>query len=176
MAPDISVYAPFIEAVFATAPEELRIPFSIADRGARAENGVIDTFLRILESAESRFTASSVMSILESVALQRRFELAEPDLEIIRTWIEKTGIRWGIDAAHRAAARPAGVWRKQLARRARSSSSRLRRRRRAANDCSKAFSPSTRWKEISRKRSAILPISPKRFSRPRRSAASSRDR
>ena len=40
MAPDISIYAPFIEAVFGTAPEQLRIPFSIADRGARAENGV----------------------------------------------------------------------------------------------------------------------------------------
>jgi exodeoxyribonuclease V gamma subunit len=103
MAPDISVYAPFIEAVFDTAPEELRIPFSIADRGARAENGVIDTFLRILESAGGRFPASSVLNILESVPLQRTFELAKPDLEIIRTWIEKTGIRWGIDAAHRAA-------------------------------------------------------------------------
>ena len=102
MAPDISVYAPFIEAVFATAPEALRIPFSISDRGARAENGVIDTFLRILEAAGSRFTASSVLSILESVPLQRNFDLAEPDLEIIRTWIEETGIRWGIDAAHRA--------------------------------------------------------------------------
>jgi exodeoxyribonuclease V gamma subunit len=102
MAPDIRVYAPFAEAVFATAPEAQRIPFSIADRGARAENGIIDTFLRILELTGSRFTASSVMSILESVALQRRFELAEPDLEIIRGWIEKTGIRWGIDAAHRA--------------------------------------------------------------------------
>ena len=42
------------------------------------------------------------MSILESVALQHRFDLGEPDLEIIRSWIEKTGIRWGIDAAHRA--------------------------------------------------------------------------
>lgn len=103
MAPDITAYAPFIEAVFDTAPERLRIPFSIADRGARAENGVIDTFLRILESAGSRFAARSVMSILESVPLQRNFDLAEPDLEIIRTWIEKTGIRWGIDAAHRAA-------------------------------------------------------------------------
>ena len=102
MAPDISIYAPFAEAVLATAPEAERIPFSIADRGARAENGVIDTFLRILELAGRRFTASSVMSILESVALQHRFELGEPDLEIIRSWIEKTGIRWGIDAAHRA--------------------------------------------------------------------------
>ena len=49
------------------------------------------------------------MSILESVPLQRRFDLADPDLEIIRTWIEKTGIRWGIDAAHRADLGPAGV-------------------------------------------------------------------
>jgi exodeoxyribonuclease V gamma subunit len=102
MAPDISLYAPFIEAVFSTAPKELRIPFNISDRGARAENGVIDTFLRILESAESRFPASTVLNILESLALQRTFDLAEPNLEIIRTWIEKTGIRWGIDAAHRA--------------------------------------------------------------------------
>ena len=103
MAPDIGIYAPFIEAVFDTAPEQLRIPFSISDRGARAENGVIDTFLRILEAVGSRFTASSVMSIMESGALQRRFDLADSDLETIRRWIDKTGIRWGIDAAQRAA-------------------------------------------------------------------------
>ena len=81
MAPDIGIYAPFIEAVFDTAPEQLRIPFSISDRGARAENGVIDTFLRILEAVGSRFTASSVMSIMESGALQRRFDLGDSDLE-----------------------------------------------------------------------------------------------
>ncbi|MGI8890236.1 MAG: exodeoxyribonuclease V subunit gamma [Chthoniobacterales bacterium] len=103
MAPDIRVYAPFIEAVFGTTPDRLWIPFSIADRGARAENGVIDTFMRILELAGSRFPASSVLEILESPALQRRFELVESELETIRRWIEKTGIRWGIDAAQRAA-------------------------------------------------------------------------
>jgi exodeoxyribonuclease V gamma subunit len=102
MAPDISVYAPFAEAVFATAPEAQRIPFSTADRGARAENGVIDTFLRILELARSRFPASDVLNLFESEALRERFELREPDLEIIRSWIEESGIRWGIDAAHRA--------------------------------------------------------------------------
>ncbi len=102
MAPELGKYAPFIDAVFDTAPEALRIPFSVSDRGARAENGVLDTFLSILEAAGSRFTASSVMSILESSALQRRFELAESDLEIIRTWIDETGIRWGIDASQRS--------------------------------------------------------------------------
>jgi exodeoxyribonuclease V gamma subunit len=103
MAPDISIYAPFINAVFDTAPERLRIPFSVADRGARAENGIVDTFLRILEAAGSRFAAGSVISVLESPPLQRRFELVDSDLEIIRGWIEKTGIRWGIDAEQRAA-------------------------------------------------------------------------
>ena len=102
MASDISAYAPFIEAVFDTSPEKQRIPFLVSDRGARAENGIVDTFLLILESAKSRFPASSVMSILESIPLQRRFCLTESDLEIIRTWIAKTGIRWGVDAAHRA--------------------------------------------------------------------------
>ncbi|MEO5717354.1 MAG: exodeoxyribonuclease V subunit gamma, partial [Chthoniobacterales bacterium] len=103
LAPDISIYAPFIDAVFDTAPESLRIPFSISDRGARAENGIVDTFLRILESAGSRFTASSVLSILESGALQRRFDLVDSDLETIRGWIDETGIRWGIDSAQREA-------------------------------------------------------------------------
>ncbi|MBA2435109.1 MAG: exodeoxyribonuclease V subunit gamma [Chthoniobacterales bacterium] len=103
MAPDISIYAPYINAVFDTAPERQQIPFRVADRGARAENGIVDTFLSILEVAGSRFAAGSVISILESAALQRRFELAGSDLEIIRGWIEKTGIRWGIDGAQRAA-------------------------------------------------------------------------
>jgi exodeoxyribonuclease V gamma subunit len=102
MAPDISLYVPFVEAVFDTAPKELAIPFSISDRGARAENGVIDTFLRILELAGSRFLASEVLNLLESSALRERFELSEPDLELIRTWIEESGIRWGIDGAQRA--------------------------------------------------------------------------
>ena len=101
MAPEIGSYAPFIDAVFDTAPEPQRIPFSVSDRGTRVENDVADTFLRILEAAGSRFTASSVLSILESSTLQRRFDLADSDLEIVRTWIDKTGIRWGIDAAQR---------------------------------------------------------------------------
>jgi exodeoxyribonuclease V gamma subunit len=102
MMPDVSTYAPFIEAIFDT-PEipKQRIPYSIADRSARAENGIIDTFLAILELAGSRFEAGSLLNILESPAVQRQFKLVQADLETIRVWIEKAAIRWGIDAAHR---------------------------------------------------------------------------
>ena len=102
MMPEVSSYAAFIEAVFDT-PEmpKLRIPYSIADRSVRVENGIIDTFLTILELTGSRFGASSLLNILESPAVQARFSLVHPDLETIRVWIDKAGIRWGIDSAHR---------------------------------------------------------------------------
>ncbi|MBA3962343.1 MAG: exodeoxyribonuclease V subunit gamma [Chthoniobacterales bacterium] len=102
MMPDVAAYAPYIEAVFGTAENEsLRIPFTIADRTTRAENGVADTFLGLLELTGSRFGASSVLNILESPAVLRRFDLAETDLETIRVWLDKAAIRWGIDAEHR---------------------------------------------------------------------------
>jgi exodeoxyribonuclease V gamma subunit len=102
MMPDVAAYASLIEAVFDTPEiQNQRIPYSIADRTARVENGIIDTFLTILEMGGSRFGASSLLNILESPAVQRRFQLVQSDLETIRGWIEKAAIRWGIDAAHR---------------------------------------------------------------------------
>lgn len=103
MMPDIATYAPYIEAVFDTPEEEtLRLPFTIADRTARADNAAVDTFFAILELARSRFGASSVLNILESPAVLRRFDLAETDLETIRVWLDQAAIRWGIDSTHRA--------------------------------------------------------------------------
>jgi exodeoxyribonuclease V gamma subunit len=102
MMPDVAAYASLIEAVFDTPEiQNQRIPYSIADRTARVENGIIDTFLTILEIGGSRFGASSLLNILESPAVQRRFQLTQSDLETIRVWIEKAAIRWGIDGAHR---------------------------------------------------------------------------
>ena len=118
MMPDVATYAPFIEAVF-DAPEiqNQRVPYSIADRTARLENGVIDIFLSILELAGSRFGASSLLNILESRAVQGRFNLVQADLEKIRVWIDHAAIRWGIDAAHRRKAWLAGFRPEHLARR-----------------------------------------------------------
>jgi exodeoxyribonuclease V gamma subunit len=102
MMPDVAAYASLVEAVFDTPEvQNQRIPYSIADRTARVENGIIDTFLTILEMGGSRFGASSLLNILESPAVQGRFQLMQADLEIIRVWIDKVTIRWGIDAAHR---------------------------------------------------------------------------
>jgi len=101
--PDVEGYAPFIEAVFG-APEspDVEIPFSIADRSARMESTIADVFLRLLDLTGGRFGVTGIFSLLETPAIQRRFEFTEDDLPILRAWVRKTGIRWGIDSAHRA--------------------------------------------------------------------------
>lgn len=102
MAPNIEKYAPFIHAVFGN-PElpELRIPYSIADRHPRSESVVIDTFLRILELPASRCTANQGFSLVQSAPIREKFQFSDDDLEQIRTWIDESGIRWGLNMAHR---------------------------------------------------------------------------
>ena len=101
--PDIATYAPFIEGVFG-APESdaVRFPYSIADREVRTESGVADAFLRVLELADSRFTANAVLALLDCPAVHTKFEFSESDLSLIRQWIVGSGIRWGRDAEQRA--------------------------------------------------------------------------
>jgi exodeoxyribonuclease V gamma subunit len=101
MTPDIESYAPYIEAVFATA--EPRIPFSISDRSAERDSPIAATFLALLDLPGSRYEANAVLALLDEPAVQRRFELQTDDLDIIHRWMRESGIRWGIDARHRAA-------------------------------------------------------------------------
>lgn len=102
MTPDIEAYAPFIQAVF-DSPEETgkRIPFSVADRGIRSSSQVVQAFLGLLDLAATRLEATNVLRILEAEPVRAKFGLAEADLDIIRDWTRKTGIRWGQDARQR---------------------------------------------------------------------------
>jgi exodeoxyribonuclease V gamma subunit len=102
MTPDIEVYAPYIQAVFATqADERLRIPFSIADQRARGQGRLIDGFFSFLDLKGSRFSAARVMRLLESPGVKEKFGLNRTGIEIIERWIRDTRIRWGIDGVHR---------------------------------------------------------------------------
>jgi exodeoxyribonuclease V gamma subunit len=104
MIPDIDLYAPFIHAVF-DSPEQdhLRIPFSLADRTARTQSHLIETFLGILNLMGSRLGVSRVLALLESAPVREKFGIAEADLELVRHWMEEVRIRWGQDEQQRVA-------------------------------------------------------------------------
>lgn len=102
MTPDIETYAPYISAVFDGCQDpRLKIPYSIADRSIRREGGLAETFLAILDLPGKRFPVTAVTEILASPPVHGRFSLDAGHLELIRTWLEETRIRWGMDEEER---------------------------------------------------------------------------
>ncbi len=108
MTPNIDTYAPYIEAHFASAAEDQRIPFSIADRSSQAELPMVQLFLQLLDLPRMRLTQSEVLGLLEVSALRRRFGLDADAVERLRQWLHGAGVRWGVDAAQRQAEGEAG--------------------------------------------------------------------
>lgn len=103
MTPNISNYASVIDAVFSQAPTQRpQIPFRIADRGVGHTRDLFLALEAVLDVLESRFGANQVLDLLGFDLIRERFEIAPDQLESLRTWIEDSGIRWGVDAAHRA--------------------------------------------------------------------------
>lgn len=102
MTPDIEAYTPFISAVFDSDPGEItRIPYAIADRSILSGNCCADALLSILALPGSRFEAPAIMDILNIEPVSTRFGMGKNEIETIRSWIEETRIRWGMDGAGR---------------------------------------------------------------------------
>ncbi|NMC74272.1 MAG: exodeoxyribonuclease V subunit gamma [Geobacteraceae bacterium] len=103
MTPDIETYAPYISAVFEGCRDpSRRIPFSIADRSLAKEGRIAPVLLKLLELPGSRLTVAQVLDILESPSVSGRFELDASQLETVRSWMEETRVRWGMDEGDRA--------------------------------------------------------------------------
>lgn len=105
LCPDLDTYAPVIDAVFGAdgdrkAPRHL--PYRIVDGTAGSALPVVDALLAVLDAASSRMTAPEVVDLLHREPIRTRFGLSESDVETIRGWVMESGIRWGIDEAHRA--------------------------------------------------------------------------
>jgi exodeoxyribonuclease V gamma subunit len=97
MAPDISTYAPFIQAVF-----QGKLPFSITDRPAVDESAMLVAFNKLLALPDSRLTASDVMDLLEIPNVADKFELGEADVSRLQYWVKEAGIRFEMDGNAKA--------------------------------------------------------------------------
>jgi exodeoxyribonuclease V gamma subunit len=121
MCPDIETFAPLIHATFgagelepesaATQPD-LRV--RLADRSLRRTNPLLGVVGALLDLAGRRVTASEVLDLADREPVRRRFRLDDEDLARMRDWVSASGIRWGLDAGHRAPYRlddlGAGTW------------------------------------------------------------------
>jgi exodeoxyribonuclease V gamma subunit len=102
MTPNIRDYAALIDAVFSQAEAQRpSIPFRIADRGAADSEPLIAALDALLDVLQSRFGANQVLDLLGLPLVRDRFGIAPDQVETLREWVEASGIRWGVDAAHR---------------------------------------------------------------------------
>jgi exodeoxyribonuclease V gamma subunit len=125
MCPDVESFAPLIQATFGAAeragetepdsPEagtDLRV--RLADRSLTQTNPVIAVVSQLIELAGQRLTASEVLDLIDRAPVRRRFGLDDDDLTHLQDWISQSGIRWGLDAPHRAPYKldsvPEGTW------------------------------------------------------------------
>ncbi len=96
VASSLTDYAPAIEAVFGAAGV---IPFNIG-RLRHRDNAAVQAFLDLLALPGSRYAARAVLAPLRAAAVQACFGIDDGDLAVVGRWLDRAGIRWGIDAGH----------------------------------------------------------------------------
>ena len=109
MVPEISLYAPYIEAVFEQDAESERpfIPWNLSDISLRDEHPLVRVFLQLLDLPHSRFSHTEILSCLDVPELAGRFGLDGEALAQIREWLAEAQAALGIERCAQAAVRPA---------------------------------------------------------------------
>ena len=104
MVPDIDVFTASIRAVFGQhrRSDPRYIPHEIGDVNDRSVNPLLVALEWLLRLPQQRCRQSEVRDLLDVPALAKRFGLGEDDLPTLGQWIEGAGVRWGLDAQHRA--------------------------------------------------------------------------
>ena len=97
LTPDLDLYGPAVEAVFAAAG---RVPCHVA-RARAVESRTMRAFLDLLSMPGSRHGAETALAPLAAPAIRARFGIGEAGVATIREWVREAGIRWGVDEAHR---------------------------------------------------------------------------
>ncbi len=104
MTPDIERYAPLVEAVFGAAGDADFLPYHIADRGPARAFEVVGAMGAAVAAVQGRLTASALLDLLAVDDVRLRFGIAADQLDDVRRWVDRAGIRWAVDADDRAAA------------------------------------------------------------------------
>ncbi len=106
MVPDIDRYAPFVNAVFASAQTAQQspsryIPWSISDQSINAQAPLLQALLALINLPHSRFSLQEILDWLSIDAIAAKFQLGTQDVLQIQLWLEQAQVRWGLDGKQR---------------------------------------------------------------------------
>jgi len=101
MMPDVASYSPYIEAVFGSAVNERFIPYGLADLAIEQEKPILSSFNQLVNLPFSRFGVSDILDLLQVSHIADNFKIEENELDQIRNWLEKVGVKWGLNGEHK---------------------------------------------------------------------------
>ena len=96
LVPDISEWAPLVQAVFGANDGSVSIPFAVADR-RRHDETVAAAVLRLFSLEGGRLTHSEVFGVLEQPAIFTAAGLDERQVEYLLRTTRAANVRWGYD-------------------------------------------------------------------------------
>ena len=97
MAPNIILYAPYIQAIFGK-----HLDYKISDMPSQKGCPSIEGLFLFLDLEKKRWSAPAVLELFEHPLFRKKWNFTDDDLAHIREWVRRTGIRWGVDATHRS--------------------------------------------------------------------------
>jgi exodeoxyribonuclease V gamma subunit len=104
LVPAIETYAPAIRAIFGQYPasDARHIPFDIADLPTRGSSPLLAALEWLLNAPRDRCRLSDLAALLDVPAVTSRLGIDRTDLPRLIHWMDGAGIRWGLNAQHRA--------------------------------------------------------------------------
>lgn len=108
---DMATSAPILQSIFSRevqvidkdgSSRTVTIPLVVADRGLREVSEGARLLSAVLEVMGSRASRTSVMNVLTVDAVLTNLSLTREVFDIWNQLLDRTGMKWGLDASHRA--------------------------------------------------------------------------
>ena len=108
---DMATSAPILQSIFGRevqvvdkggSSRNVTIPLVVADRGLREVSEGARLLSAVLEVMGSRASRTSVMNVLAVEAVLSNLSLTREVFDIWNQILDRTGMKWGLDASHRA--------------------------------------------------------------------------
>lgn len=103
MLPQMDSAVPSIEAIFGqyNKNDSRHIPFSISDHVHLLHHPVVGAMKWLCQIQSQKVGLSEILEIIKIPCVAKRFGFDPRGLEILESWLEQSGARWGLNAWHR---------------------------------------------------------------------------
>jgi exodeoxyribonuclease V gamma subunit len=99
LAPDIQIYAPFIDLIF--SDPECSLPYRLFGIDIRLRSPFSQGLTRLASLLGGKWEVEEVLSLFETPSFYRKQNWDGETLERFRNWVSAVSIEWGIDGDHR---------------------------------------------------------------------------